>query len=84
MEQPAQHRRRLLSEIVSVQVTCDDCGHSRVLTSRALRSVQDLGVHTYEDLCRKVRCGECPRQPLRYRSITMKPIWRAGFSQQAG
>lgn len=68
--------RRLLVELESVYVACDHCGHSRVLRSTNLMKASDLGVHTYNDLCRKVRCGECPRRPLHERNLTLRPTWR--------
>ena len=68
--------RRLLSEILSVYVACDDCGREREISISRLREIQALGIHTYGDLCRKVRCGECPRLPVRNRNLTIRPRWR--------
>jgi hypothetical protein len=76
-------RKRLVSEMVCALVICDDCGHSRQLNSQAMRSATSLGVHTFEDLAQKVRCSECPRQPVHLRNITIKPTWRAGWSTAA-
>lgn len=70
--------RRLLGEIARIHVVCDDCGRSRMLGAGSLKLAQNLGVHTFSDLCRKIRCSECPRQPFEDRNLTISPTWRAG------
>lgn len=67
---------RLIVEIASVYVACDDCGHSRILYLNGLKKAAELGVHTYAQLCRKIRCGECPRMPLSARNLTIRPTWK--------
>lgn len=66
---------RLIVEISSVYVACDDCGHSRVLFRGNLQKASALGVHTYRDLCRKIRCGECPSAPPAKRNLSIRPTW---------
>jgi len=66
---------RLTVELTSLYVACDDCGHSRILRPSNFKAAADLGVHTYLDLCRKIRCGECPPVPPKDRNLTLRPIW---------
>lgn len=66
---------RLIVELSSLYVACDDCGHSRVLRLGNLRAVSELGVHNYMQLCRKIRCSECPSLPLCDRNLTIIPTW---------
>lgn len=68
---------RLVVELESVYVACDDCGHSRTLRLSNLRQAASLGVHNYMQLCRKIRCSECPKQPPAYRNLTIRPSWFA-------
>lgn len=68
--------RRLVIELASVYVACDDCGHSRILYLSNLRKAAELGVQNYRDLCRKIRCGECPKMPPHARNLTIRPYWR--------
>ena len=68
--------KRLIVELASVYIACDDCGHSRVLKLSNLRQAASLGVHTYRDLCRKIRCSECPPRPPIARNLTIRPTWR--------
>ena len=67
---------RLVVELESVYVACDDCGHSRVLHLTNLQKAADLGVHNYMQLCRKIRCSECPKMPTAFRNLTIRPSWR--------
>jgi len=53
---------RLIIELSSLYVACDDCGHSRVLRLSGLTKASELGVHTYRELCRHLRCSQCPRR----------------------
>jgi hypothetical protein len=66
---------RLIVELSSIYVACDDCGHSRVLMRENLTKVSDLGVHNYMQLCRKIRCRECPKVPPNKRNLTIRPAW---------
>lgn len=66
---------RLVVELSNLYVACDDCGHSRVLCIDNLRKVSDLGVHNYLQLCRKIRCSECPKVPPAQRNLTIRPTW---------
>ncbi len=66
---------RLVVELSSLYVACDDCGHSRVLKLSNLRQAAELGVHNYMQLCRKIRCGECPKRAPPYRNLTIRPTW---------
>ncbi|MCV9909698.1 hypothetical protein OIV19_19035 [Brucella sp. HL-2] len=66
---------RLIVELSSVYVACDDCGHSRVLYRSNLKIAAGLGVHNYAQLCRKIRCSICPRQPLSSRNLSIRPTW---------
>jgi len=68
--------KRLVIELASVYVACDDCGHSRILHLSNLRKAADLGVQDFCELCRKIRCGECPPQPPHARNLTIRPYWR--------
>ncbi len=68
--------QRLIVELASVYVACDDCGHSRVLRTSNLRMAGELGVHTYRDLCFKIRCGECPPALPEFRNLMIRPTWR--------
>lgn len=70
--------RRLLGEVARIYVACDDCGHSRLIQPEALKKAQDLGVHTYRDLCSKLWCSACPRQEPEDRNLTIRPTWRVG------
>lgn len=69
-------RERLVVELSSVYVQCDDCGHSRTLRLSNLMQASALGVHSYGDLARKIVCGACPRQPAIARNLTLRPTWR--------
>ncbi len=66
---------RLVIELSSLYVACDDCGHSRVLSIDGLRRASELGVHNYMQLCRKIRCSECPKAPPAHRNLTIRPTW---------
>ena len=66
---------RLVVELASLYVACDDCGHTRRLWRSNLRRVSEIGVHNYMQLCRKIRCGECPKLPLMQRNLTIIPTW---------
>lgn len=68
---------RLVIELESLYVACDDCGHSRVLKLSNLRQASALGVHNYMQLCRKIRCSECPKAPPMARNLTIRPTWLA-------
>lgn len=68
--------KRLIVELMSLYIACDDCGHSRFLGLDNLRKAADLGVQSYRDLCRKLRCGECPPSPPHARNLTVRPSWR--------
>lgn len=68
--------KRLVIELASVYVACDDCGHSRILHLSNLRKAADLGVQDFRELCRKIRCGECPPRPPHARNLTIRPYWR--------
>lgn len=73
---------RLVVELSSVYVACDDCGHSRVLKLDNLRAAASLGVHNYMQLCRKIRCSECPKRPPAFRNLTVRPTWICDDSYQ--
>ncbi len=66
---------RLVVELSSLYVACDDCGHSRVLHLSNLKKAAELGVHNYMQLCRKIRCSECPKTPPALRNLTIRPTW---------
>lgn len=66
---------RLIVELASLYVACDDCGHSRNLGLGNLRRSAELGVHNYMQLCRKIRCSECPKVPPMQRNLTIRPTW---------
>jgi hypothetical protein len=66
---------RLVVELSSLYVACDDCGHFRVLHLSNLRQADSLGVHNYMQLCRKIRCSECPKVPPALRNLTIRPKW---------
>ncbi|MBB4063647.1 hypothetical protein [Gellertiella hungarica] len=68
---------RLVVELASLYVACDDCGHSRVLDLNSLKKAAALGVHNYMQLCRKIRCSECPKVPVSARNLTIRPTWVA-------
>lgn len=68
---------RLVVELSSLYVACDDCGHSRLLGYSNLREASALGVHNYMQLCRKIRCSECPKVPPAQRNLTIRPEWLA-------
>lgn len=71
-----EEEKRLVIELSSVYVACDDCGHSRILYLSNLRKAAELGVQNYRELCRKIRCGECPKAPPNARNLTIRPYWR--------
>jgi hypothetical protein len=66
---------RMVIELSSLYVACDNCGHTRVLGLTNLRQAADLGVHNYMQLCRKIRCSECPKVPPASRNLTIRPTW---------
>lgn len=66
---------RLVVELSSLYVACDDCGHSRVLHLSNLTRAAELGVHNYMQLCRKIRCSECPKVAPALRNLTIRPTW---------
>ena len=68
--------KRLIVELSSIYIACDDCGHSRNLGIDNLKRAAHLGVQSYRELCRKLRCGECPRSPPHARNLTIRPLWR--------
>lgn len=67
---------RLLCELASLQVTCEECGRSNALGFRDLQSASFAGVHSYQRLCEKLRCRECPPAPQLWRRIKVAPVWR--------
>lgn len=67
---------RLVVELARLEVTCDDCGRCRTLGPRELRLAAWRGAQTYSDLCRKIRCSDCPKQPARSRNLSLAPVWR--------
>jgi hypothetical protein len=78
MSRPQIHHpdaMRLVVELSSLYVACDDCGHSRTLKLQNLRQAASLGVHNYMQLCRKIRCSECPKRPPSFRNLTIRPTW---------
>jgi hypothetical protein len=40
-----------------------------------LRTAASLGVHNFTQLCRKIRCGECPKVSPGQRNLTIRPTW---------
>lgn len=74
---------RLIVEISSIYVACDDCGHSRTLTLESLQKAADLGVFNYMQLCRKIRCSECPKTLPAFRNLTIRPTWRRDQTSQS-
>jgi len=66
---------RLVVELSSLYVQCDDCGHSRTLRLENLRTAASLGVHNFTQLCRKIRCSECPKVSPGQRNLTIRPTW---------
>ena len=78
---PVEHpdALRLVVELSALYVQCDDCGHSRSLNRRNLKQAASLGVHNYMQLCRKIRCSECPKVPPAQRNLTVRPTWEQGF-----
>jgi hypothetical protein len=66
---------RLVVELTSVYVACDDCGRSTVLGLPDLFQASQKGVQTYSDLCRKFLCRACPPQPPSARNLTVRPRW---------
>lgn len=68
--------QRLVVGLASVYVACDDCGHSRMLYLTNLRKAAKIGVQNYRELCRVIRCGECPKKPPHARNLTIRPVWR--------
>lgn len=77
MRAPVNHpdALRLVVELASLYVQCDDCGHSRVLRLNGLRQAAELGVHNYMQLCRKIRCSECPKVAPSLRNLSIRPTW---------
>jgi hypothetical protein len=67
--------KRLLAEISSVYVQCDDCGHTRRLFRSNLQAAAAQKVQSYMELCRNLRCSECPKRPPAFRNLTIIPTW---------
>jgi len=74
---------RLIVELSNLYVACDDCGHSRILGLDNLRKASDLGVHNFMQLCRKIRCSECPKKLPAFRNLTIRPTWRAEYASHS-
>ncbi len=81
---PANHpdAMRLVVELESLYVACDDCGRSRVLRRSNFRKASEIGVHNYMQLCHKIRCSECPKKPSTHRNLTLRPSWVGGATSQ--
>ncbi|SMD18234.1 hypothetical protein SAMN05880593_13445 [Rhizobium sp. RU36D] len=74
---PVNHpeSRRLVVELTSVYVACDDCGRSSVLRMPEIMMASRKGVQTYQELCQRFRCAECPPLAPAFRNLTIRPTW---------
>lgn len=67
---------RLLCELASVKVECEECGRASVLGFQELQSATFSGAYSYRMLCEKLRCSQCPPRPRRWRKLSIAPVWR--------
>lgn len=67
--------RRLIVELRSLAIACEECGHEGKLRPRNLLSVNERGVHNFGQLCRRVACSRCPPTPYEKRRLRLLPVW---------
>lgn len=72
---------RMLCELSSVQVSCEECGRSTSLGFKELQSATFSGVYSFERLCERLRCKDCPPRPRPWRRLDIKPLWRGMAAQ---
>jgi hypothetical protein len=68
--------RRLVVELKSLYVACNNCGHTHTFRPKGLLGVSAVGIHEYSQLCSKVKCSACPPTPPELRNVTLMPTWR--------
>ncbi|PYE25063.1 hypothetical protein C8J32_10416 [Rhizobium sp. PP-CC-3A-592] len=71
---------RMLCELTSVQVTCEECGRSNSLGFEALQRATFSGVYSYELLVARLKCKVCPSTPRRWRRLRVRPEWRLDYT----
>jgi hypothetical protein len=67
---------RLLCELVSIQVTCEECGHDRSLGFEELSGATFAGAYNYRLLSERLKCSNCPPMPRPWRRLQLSPRWR--------
>lgn len=72
---------RMLCELSSVRVTCEECGRSSSLGFPQLQAATSNGIYSYQRLCERLRCQECPPQPRQWRRLDIRPNWRGVAAQ---
>lgn len=67
---------RMLSELVSLRVACEDCGRDRCLGFAELSRASFAGAYNFRLLRERLSCSECPSMPRQWRRLRLHPIWR--------
>lgn len=70
---------RLLCELASIDITCEECGRQNTLGFQALQSATFSGVYSYQLLVERLRCKTCPPMPRRWRRLKVRPEWRPPY-----
>ena len=72
---------RMLSELRSVKVTCEECGRSTDMGFDELQGASFAGVYSYGRLCERLKCNKCDDKPGKWRRLVVSPTWRSVGSQ---
>jgi hypothetical protein len=67
---------RMLSELVSIQVTCEECGRDKSLGFTELSTATFAGAYNYRLLRERLKCASCPPMPRQWRRLKLSPTWR--------
>jgi len=67
---------RLLCELVSIQVSCEECGHDRSLGFGELSGANFAGAYNFGLLSERLKCSNCPPMPRPWRRLQLRPTWR--------
>jgi hypothetical protein len=68
---------RMLCELVSIQVVCEECGHDRSLGFSELSGATFAGAYNYRLLSERLKCSGCPPMPRPWRRLRLNPTWRS-------
>lgn len=64
-----------LEKVVSISISCDDCGHERRMYRDALNDLRGRGLQTVSDLYQVMYCRHCRAKGGEGISFTIRPLW---------